>query len=540
MSNTICLSGPAFSVTGNLSYISQRVAFQLSFDGPADQATVKAYDWYLDGDLIIDQNQPSFNGTLSCGAHAIGARVLTDAGWTGVKTISFQTCRATVSTVISGPGSIDQSATGTYSVIATFSDNTSIDVTDEYTLSSPDGTFSGNVFTPGTNSASQPSRTATITASKDGFPSVSTYITITDSTYVTDPAVLVVDLYNNTSLNVMGYIDNAEVTDNHIAAYAGQNIVPVGDQPADALILASDFIDQSTLNWRFEFNIAKLLTDYPASTSFAFYIKGRGSEAAPLTGAYVLKAHDSYMTMVNSPGSYIPSVVGSNFGPAVNFSSNVAAGANGSYAEADLTTIIKLVYDVATKNVTYTTAQGAILVNDFDFMSVKYHWGPSGGTDLDIMVGFENTGTAYDGLYVGYGQGPVTQPATANPPGSAYLWWAADNTTSSGDEDVLIGMKQFVADFPDTPDTVEAGLYAVWYQPPITGDFTVELATYKDGTMSISGSDFVNTGGTQVSSNTVNCNTLIHNTSHTPSTSYKVGSIKYTRSTQSAIIEINS
>jgi hypothetical protein len=156
------------------------------------------------------------------------------------------------------------------------------------------------------------------------------------------------------------------------------------------------------------------------------------------------------------------------------------------------------------------------------------------------MVGFENTGTAYDGLYVGYGQGSITQPPNANPQGSAYLWWAADNTTNAGDEDVLIGMKQFVADFPNTPDTIEVGLYAVWYQSPTVGDFTVELATYKGGTMSVSGSDFVNTGGTQVSSNTVNCNTQIHNTSHTPSSSYKVGSVKYTKSTQSAIIEINS
>ena len=357
MSNTICLSGPAFSVTGNLSFISQQVSFQLSFDGPAEQGMVKAYDWYLDGDLIIDQNQPVFNGTLSCGTHTIGARVLTDLGWTGVKTISFQTCRPTVSTVISGPGSIDQYSPGTYTVIATFSDNTSIDVTDEYTFSSPDGTFSGNVFTPGTNNTGQPFRIATITASKNGYPNVTTEITITDDTYnVGDPAILVVDLFNNTSLNVMAYVDNAEVTSNHVAAYAGHNIVPVNNLPADALILASDLIRQGALNWRFEFNMAKLLADYPESTSFVFYVKGRASAAAPITGAFTLKAHDSQMSLLNSPGSYIPTVIVKNLGYPVNFSSSVVAGANGSYAEADLAQIIKFTYDVASKSISYTTA----------------------------------------------------------------------------------------------------------------------------------------------------------------------------------------
>jgi hypothetical protein len=64
--------------------------------------------------------------------------------------------------------------------------------------------------------------------------------------------------------------------------------------------------------------MAQLLTDYPSSTSFVFYIKGRASTAAPITGAL--------------------------------------AGANGSYAEGDLTQIIKFTYDVASKSISYSTA----------------------------------------------------------------------------------------------------------------------------------------------------------------------------------------
>jgi hypothetical protein len=284
--------------------------------------------------------------------------VLTDDGWSGVKTIGFQNCRPAVSTIISGPDSVDEHAIGTYAVIATFSDDTSADVTDEYTLTSTDGTFSAGVFTPGANTSSVASRQATLTASKPGFADVTRQITITDATvqqYDQDPGILVVDLFNNTTLNVIGLVDNAEVANNHVAAYAGNNFVPAGSQPQDALVLASDAIPQPTLNWRFQFNIAKLLTDYPSSPSFTFYVKGRGASAGPLSGAFILKTFASQMTMVNSGGANIPSVTGSNLNTITNFAGNVAAGANGSYAEADLTTILKFIYDVANKSLSCTT-----------------------------------------------------------------------------------------------------------------------------------------------------------------------------------------
>ncbi|HTJ49598.1 MAG TPA: hypothetical protein VL443_09110, partial [Cyclobacteriaceae bacterium] len=71
-----------------------------------------------------------------------------------------------------------------------------------------------------------------------------------------------------------------------------------------------------------------------------------------------LKAHDSQMSLLNSPGSYIPTVIVKNLGYPVNFSSSVVAGANGSYAEGDLTEILKFTYDVASKSISYETATG--------------------------------------------------------------------------------------------------------------------------------------------------------------------------------------
>ena len=354
-----------------------------------------------------------------------------------------------------------------------------------------------------------------------------------------------VDLFDDASLNAIGFIANPEVTQSHVAAYTGNNIVPA-TIPADALILSSDLIDQTVLKRRFEFNIDKLVADYPDTANFTFYIKGRSGTAGQIRGAFVAKTPGAIMNLEGTAGSYIPSVSGgTSVGAATNFNTNVVASANGSYAEADLTTMIQLVYHVATRTITYTTNENTILIDDFDFMSVKYQWVLEGGTvvegaDLDVMVGFENNGTTVDGQYVGYGQGSATIPATASPQGTAYLWWAADSTSNAGSEAVLIGMKKFVTDFPDTSDVIEVGLYAVWFGIPGNGNFTVQLATYKDGTMSISGTDFVNTGGTLVSSNTINRNTSTHNQSHTPATSYKVGSIKYTKSTQSAIIELSA
>lgn len=538
MPNIPCLTAISFSITGNSSFTSQDVVFMLTFDDEADPASVKAYQWYLDGNLVIGQNLPGFTGGISCGSHTIGVRILTADGWSGIKSLSFKTCRTIVSIAITGPDTVAQGSAAVYSVIETYTDLTTEDITDEYVLSSPDGTFIGKAFTPAANVTGAVVRQASITASKNGADPIIKHLIITDSVGVA--GILVVDLFDITTLDVIGLVDNPEVSNNHVAAYTGSNIIPSSSSPAAAMILASDFIPQAKLNWRFEFNIASLLIAYPTSPTFVFYIKGRGSVPITVSGAFGLKTFASQMALEGNPGSYIPRIIGSDLGQTINFTSELVAGANGSHNEADLTTIIRFSYNVSNKTITYITRQKPIEVSDFDFMSVRYHWNVGDGTDLDTMVGFENNGTSYDSIYVGYGQPNATVPANMVPQADAYLWWGSDNTSGSGYEAVLIGLKKFVNDFPSSPDVVEVGLYAVWYGPPQSGDFTVELVTYKGGTMSLSGTDFVNTGGVQVSSNTVQVNTkLMNNSPHNPSNMYKVGSVKYTKSTQSAVIEIN-
>ena len=92
MSNTACLTDIPFSLTGDTSFSGQDFVFQLGFDSPADQDTVKAFEWYLDGNLLINQNTPQLEGAVVCGNHTVAARILTAESWSGLKSLAFTTC----------------------------------------------------------------------------------------------------------------------------------------------------------------------------------------------------------------------------------------------------------------------------------------------------------------------------------------------------------------------------------------------------------------------------------------------------------------
>ncbi len=180
-----------------------------------------------------------------------------------------------------------------------------------------------------------------------------------------------------------------------------------------------------------------------------------------------------------------------------------------------------------------------IVINEFDYLVARYIWDTPGGTDLDIQVQFENTGqSAVDNIYVGYGGINPTVPASTTPETNAYLWWGLDTTSSSGVEGVLVGLKKFKDDFPSAPEVIEVGLYAVWYNTVLSGNFTLEVATYKGGTMSKVGTNIINTGGVQVSLDTRALNTTVSNHLHTPASSYKIGTLKYNKTTDTAILEL--
>jgi len=343
---------PSYSLNGAPVFASTTVSFQVAFSNPDDQALVQTYEWYLDSVLIIDAESGSFSGQIACGAHVIGVRLLSNNNWSGTQELAFATCKTLASAAITGPATLVAGQSAAYSVILTFTDGTTADVTGRYTFTaSVDGSsLSGNVLTATGNADGDATYAVTLTADDgDGSP-LNTVITVDNQA-----GILVVDLYYDTSLNVIGLIDNAEVADNHVAAYTHANTVPGGMPPADALILASDLIGQTTLKWRFLFNLAKLKAAYPATTDFVLYIKGRAAAAGNVSGAYNLKNEATTMIMPYAPGSYLPSTSGGGqVGQIQSFSVPVVSGANGSYAEADLTTILKFDYSVAGNSITYT------------------------------------------------------------------------------------------------------------------------------------------------------------------------------------------
>lgn len=183
-----------------------------------------------------------------------------------------------------------------------------------------------------------------------------------------------------------------------------------------------------------------------------------------------------------------------------------------------------------------------VVINEFDYLVARFLWEfPVAGQDLDIQVRYEDNGIpSVDGLYVGYGAVNDTVPANEAVKSNAYLWWGLDDTNSSnavyGIEGVLVNLKKFRDDFPGSGNIIRVGLYSVWYNRAATGNFQLEIKTYKGGEMSKVGTDIINTGGTAVSSDVRNLNTLINNQLHVPESSFKVGVLEYNKTTDQAIL----
>jgi hypothetical protein len=538
MPDHFCLYGSPFTLTGEVYFSDNNISFQVDFSNPADQQNILAYEWYLNDTLVIEEHNAGFAGKVYCGGHKVGVRVLSSEGWSGIKSHSFYTCKAPLAIIIQGPDFINEGESGTYFVLQQFSDNTVEDLTSKYTFTVNGGaSFNGNVLATIKNDNSFSDETFTITATPVTGNPVTKQVTVKNTTPF-NSAVLVVDLFNDTSLNVIGLIENPEVTVNHQSVFTGNNFIPVSVIAENAYMLASDLIPGSSTNWRFEFNLAKLITEYPNTTDFVFYIKGRGAADQGLNGAFSLKTKEAKMIMTGSAGSYVPSVTGGGTVGYSSFSSYSVAGANGSYLEENLRNIIRFNYNFPSDTLTFTTAE-EIIIADFDHVAVRYHWDQGAGQDLDIFVGFEQTGTPFDGVYVGYSGPNRTVPANTVPESSAYLWWASDNTGASGIEAVLIGMEKFVAAHPNSANMIEVGLYAIWFGTPASGDFNIEMVTYKGGSMELVGTNFVNNGGVQVSNDTIALNTMKRKTSGTLSDYFKLGSLVYNRTTKSAILNIN-
>jgi len=346
---------PPFTLTGAQAYPGNAVSFQVTFANAGDADAVQAYEWYLDGFLCIDAVTNTFAFDASCGSHNIGVRLLGENGWTGTQENTFTTCKPVTSITLNGPDTLLIYGDATYTVIYTFTDGSTADLTSLFTFTTgTGGAFNKNVFTATGDNSINTSYSVTISAHGSGL-TLSKEITVSQPD-AAKAGLLVVDLYNNMTLTVAGLIDNTEVSENHILAHLGANFVPTDSSVSNALILASDLIDQSPLKWRFIFNLARLKLLYPDITSFVFYIKGCDDDSGPVNGQYNRKNMYTNMVMEIVENVHLPTTSGgaqlTDGDP--TFTGHYQLGAAGDYTETNLSTITIFTYSTVDESVTLT------------------------------------------------------------------------------------------------------------------------------------------------------------------------------------------
>lgn len=193
----------------------------------------------------------------------------------------------------------------------------------------------------------------------------------------------------------------------------------------------------------------------------------------------------------------------------------------------------KWYYELVTK--TYVSNTGGIRIGDVDFITFRYLWEASSGRDLDTMTETLNSNIpAIDNKAVGWA-GPGNSDATVR----EVLKWGGDNT-GSGKECVWVSVRDLREKYYATlPDETFFMAYATWFGSRGNGKCSFELVGYKGGTMTQSGYNFINNGGTVVYQNTYDftCNTSKGASSY--KTSYeKVARITYNKLTNDVYMSI--
>jgi hypothetical protein len=181
MSNTVCLVGPSFSISGEILFVNQLPSFILTFDSSDDQALVIAYEWYMDGLILLNQQLDNISTNTSLGSHIIGARILTSEGWSGIRELNFRTYPQH-DLIVDGPSKIVEGKKAMYTVLAKYPDNTIDDVTSQYTFSATEGSFNNSEYTAISNNIPDDTRQITLIVSKGGIQQTSKDITIINAT----------------------------------------------------------------------------------------------------------------------------------------------------------------------------------------------------------------------------------------------------------------------------------------------------------------------------------------------------------------------
>lgn len=147
-----------------------------------------------------------------------------------------------------------------------------------------------------------------------------------------------------------------------------------------------------------------------------------------------------------------------------------------------------------------------IIVPEFDYLVLSYAWTDADGSDYDSATTFTNTGASVNGQSIDYRYvGWSRQMANSTNRIGDYLRWGGDNQ-GSGQETVLIGMTDLVADFPNAPEEIIIDIRGNWYERVGNGNVTISFNAYLGGTMVLNNYVFSNEGGTTVLNQSVNAN----------------------------------
>lgn len=138
------------------------------------------------------------------------------------------------------------------------------------------------------------------------------------------------------------------------------------------------------------------------------------------------------------------------------------------------------------------------VLNEFDYLVIRYKWAGGAGRDLDTFTGYINTGTSIDNVFMGFGR-PFTEFPTETNYVNAYLGWAGDNMSSNGVEAVLVNFSNVIQKFSHLP-AITVRMAAAWYGQKNSGNIDIEIVTYLGGTMQKVGFDIQNVGGVMVQS----------------------------------------
>jgi hypothetical protein len=152
MSDSLCAAGPVFTLVGDEINLTEWVSFTAAVDAETAGPPLR-FEWYIDGLLVVDQLTSTFTVKIPEGIHRIAARILTLAGWSGLRHRDFVTVAQPVSAVITGPDQLEEGFSATYQVIGTFADQIARNITDRYVFSIPEGRFQGSTLYTGVSSS---------------------------------------------------------------------------------------------------------------------------------------------------------------------------------------------------------------------------------------------------------------------------------------------------------------------------------------------------------------------------------------------------